>query len=331
MRSPTTRICAARDVGGGRDGGNAVAATACGGSSASCSGCISASCPPSTRGPSARAARRARRRGRELRASLAALWKKVADAARRSPPLLIRLYAGLSPLLGPRCRFYPSCSMYALEASMRYGALRGGWLALAHRPLPPMASRWLRSGPRRAGRWPLPLHEWLTDRQPPLSLGRARAVLFLNYPGVAAATTSAGARASGRRGHESGRAGSARRYHVSCAAAPARRATSGAPVHRAGLAPRRWPTAGRGGRRGRPRVAGAHRRARSGHQPARAARSRARRCSGTRGSRAQPTLMRLRESDAPKRCRVPVGPDGPGPVRNPTTRRCTRLALRATR
>lgn len=36
----------------------------------------------------------------------------------------------LSPLLGPRCRFYPSCSHYAIEAIQRHGALRGGGLAL---------------------------------------------------------------------------------------------------------------------------------------------------------------------------------------------------------
>lgn len=37
----------------------------------------------------------------------------------------------LSPLLGPRCRFYPSCSHYALEAIERHGPLRGTLLALA--------------------------------------------------------------------------------------------------------------------------------------------------------------------------------------------------------
>ena len=44
--------------------------------------------------------------------------------------LLIQLYRyTLSPLLGVRCRFEPSCSVYAVEALRRHGALKGGWLA----------------------------------------------------------------------------------------------------------------------------------------------------------------------------------------------------------
>jgi putative membrane protein insertion efficiency factor len=43
---------------------------------------------------------------------------------------MIALYRyGLSPLLGPSCRFYPSCSEYAQQAIARHGVLRGAWLA----------------------------------------------------------------------------------------------------------------------------------------------------------------------------------------------------------
>ena len=44
---------------------------------------------------------------------------------------LIKLYQWIiSPVLGPKCRYTPSCSQYALEALKKYGPLKGGWLAL---------------------------------------------------------------------------------------------------------------------------------------------------------------------------------------------------------
>ena len=44
---------------------------------------------------------------------------------------LIRFYQrSISPLRPPCCRFIPTCSQYALEAVEKYGALKGGWLAL---------------------------------------------------------------------------------------------------------------------------------------------------------------------------------------------------------
>ncbi len=44
---------------------------------------------------------------------------------------LIRFYRRkISPLRPPCCRFIPTCSEYALEAVEKYGAVKGGWLAL---------------------------------------------------------------------------------------------------------------------------------------------------------------------------------------------------------
>lgn len=62
---------------------------------------------------------------------------------------MIRLYRLFSPLLGPRCRFYPSCSQYALLAIQYHGPLKGSWLA---------AKRLVRCHPLNPGGYdPVPL------------------------------------------------------------------------------------------------------------------------------------------------------------------------------
>ncbi|MDX9873998.1 MAG: membrane protein insertion efficiency factor YidD [Spongiibacteraceae bacterium] len=49
----------------------------------------------------------------------------------RALVLLIQGYRYLiSPVLGPRCRFFPTCSQYAIEAVVQHGALQGSWLTL---------------------------------------------------------------------------------------------------------------------------------------------------------------------------------------------------------
>ncbi|MGD9690100.1 MAG: membrane protein insertion efficiency factor YidD [Phycisphaerales bacterium] len=49
----------------------------------------------------------------------------------RAAIVLVRGYqVTLGPFLGGRCRFYPSCSHYAIEAIREWGAVRGTWLAI---------------------------------------------------------------------------------------------------------------------------------------------------------------------------------------------------------
>lgn len=73
--------------------------------------------------------------------------------------LLVWLLRGyqllVSPMLGQNCRFYPSCSHYAVEALQVHGTVRGSWLAL-----------------RRLGR----CHPWNdggVDPVPPAGTGKA--------------------------------------------------------------------------------------------------------------------------------------------------------------
>ncbi len=45
---------------------------------------------------------------------------------------IIRFYQKkISPLFGPRCRYYPTCSQYAVEAVERFGAFKGSILAIS--------------------------------------------------------------------------------------------------------------------------------------------------------------------------------------------------------
>lgn len=93
------------------------------------------------------------------------MTEKVADDGTHgsSPSFLSRVLivvvrgyqAVISPLLGPRCRFYPSCSAYAVQALRERGAVTGFGLAV-YRVL--RCNPWARGGvdfpPRVGQRWP---------------------------------------------------------------------------------------------------------------------------------------------------------------------------------
>ncbi|MEJ5914612.1 membrane protein insertion efficiency factor YidD [Pseudokineococcus sp. 1T1Z-3] len=84
----------------------------------------------------------------------------TAGTARRALVLLVRGYQlVVSPWYPPVCRFYPSCSSYAVQALERHGALRGSWLAVR---------RLLRCHP-----WNLGGVDHVPPRRRPRSSGRA--------------------------------------------------------------------------------------------------------------------------------------------------------------
>ena len=57
--------------------------------------------------------------------------EKISRALRKIPIGFIKLYQKvISPMLGPTCRFHPSCSYYAIEAITVHGFIKGCWLSI---------------------------------------------------------------------------------------------------------------------------------------------------------------------------------------------------------
>ena len=57
--------------------------------------------------------------------------EKVSVTLRKIPIGIIKLYQiVLSPILGPTCRFHPSCSHYAIGAITEHGIVKGCWLSI---------------------------------------------------------------------------------------------------------------------------------------------------------------------------------------------------------
>lgn len=64
--------------------------------------------------------------------------RKKSPSSNEKQSLMAYLFLGIihfyryciSPFIGSRCRFYPTCSTYGLEAIKIHGALKGGWLTL---------------------------------------------------------------------------------------------------------------------------------------------------------------------------------------------------------
>ena len=65
------------------------------------------------------------------RSSMAAIRLLVSQATASLLIALIGFYRRfISPMIGPRCRFTPTCSAYGLEAIQKHGPWKGGWLTV---------------------------------------------------------------------------------------------------------------------------------------------------------------------------------------------------------
>ncbi len=62
---------------------------------------------------------------------MSSFLKQAAALPARVLIIAVRCYqVGISPWLGPRCRYQPTCSQYFIEAVKKYGALRGSYRGL---------------------------------------------------------------------------------------------------------------------------------------------------------------------------------------------------------
>lgn len=69
--------------------------------------------------------------GASFKKQLLALIKHFLSLGANCVILLIRSYQRfISPLLGPHCRFTPTCSQYGIIALKRFGLIKGSWLTL---------------------------------------------------------------------------------------------------------------------------------------------------------------------------------------------------------
>lgn len=73
---------------------------------------------------------------------LAELIRALSDLPIKLAIGAVRIYQrGIAPLIGPRCRFTPSCSHYMIEAIQKYGLLsgivRGTWRIMRCNPFNP--------------------------------------------------------------------------------------------------------------------------------------------------------------------------------------------------